>query len=121
LHINAVSNKPGILGFKRNRTSVAGRLSEAGEEKVDVICLSHWVESGKLKIPQLIKMDIEGEEYNVLLDIKDILKKHKPKIFLSTHGKNVHQMCVDFLKKLDYSLKPLDGGDLEGSKELLVY
>lgn len=121
LYTKAVSNQIGSLAFYEGKTSVAGKLTEDGERRVDVIRLSEWVANKKIKIPQLIKMDIEGEEYKVLQDIHSILKTHKPKIFLSTHGKDVHQACISFLGELGYSFKPLDAPDLKNCKEVLAF
>ncbi len=117
----AVSDQPGMLSFSKGKTSVAGRLKENGDYQVEVIRLSDWLAQNKIKAPQLIKMDIEGEEYKVLEDIKSILKDHKPRIFLSTHGREVHRACINLLKELNYSFKPLDAIDLDSCGEVLVF
>jgi FkbM family methyltransferase len=117
----AVSDSFGKLSFNTATTSVAGRLTESGDKQVDVIRLSKWIEENKIEVPHLIKMDIEGEEFKVLVDLKEVLLKHKPVLFLSTHGREVHKNCVDLLNTCGYSLKSLDAEDLESAKELMAF
>lgn len=116
----AVSDKEGMLSFKRTRTTVAGKLDDHGEIKVKVVKLSTMVERGELIIPDLVKMDIEGAEVNVLRDMKDIFSRKKPVLFVSTHGKKVHQDCVALLQSVGYQLTPLDTNDLASSREILA-
>lgn len=118
---DAVSDKEGSLSFKKTRTSVAGKLDDAGETKVNVVRLSKLISEGKIQIPDLVKMDIEGAEENVLRDMKEIFARTKPVLFVSTHGKQVHMNCVALLKEMGYKLKPLDRPDLEASREILAY
>jgi FkbM family methyltransferase len=117
----AASDVPGCLSFYSGKTSVAGRIAEGGDMKVNVVRLSDWVREKKIAIPHLIKMDIEGEEGKVLHDIEMILNEFKPVIFLSTHGQRVHDQCISLLKKCNYSLKPLDNAVLEKCRELMAY
>jgi hypothetical protein len=53
--------------------------------------------------PDVIKMDIEGAEHSALLGMKDILKS-RPTIFLSTHGREIHEQCCALLKEAGYQL-----------------
>lgn len=116
----AVSNQAGTFTFNLGRTSVAGKLATDGSEDVEVIRLSEWVKDGKIPLPDLIKMDIEGEEIKVLNDLKEILKTARPDVFLSTHGPAIHSGCVSLLKELNYSLKPLDANSIVSCKEFLA-
>lgn len=116
----AVSDREDILSFTRGKSTVAGKLSETGEMQIKAIKLSDWFEEGKMSCPDVIKIDIEGAEVDVLNDIKDLLKTHKPTLFLSTHGQNVHDDCVLILRSLGYTLTPLDKGDLQNARELLA-
>jgi FkbM family methyltransferase len=119
--IKAVSDQEGVLSFSRAKTSVAGRLSSTGDETVEVVRLSRWVTEGIVDAPDLIKMDIEGEEARVLSDIINLLATYRPKIFLSTHGQKIHRQCISMLADLGYSFKPLDVPELADCKEVLVY
>ncbi len=121
LYTKAVSNQNGSFSFRTSHTTVAGKLSEQGDMSIDVVKLSEWLSKNLILCPDLIKMDIEGEEYKVLEDLKFVLEKNRPKIFLSTHGPEVHIACITLLKEINYSLKPLDTTDINSCKEILAF
>lgn len=57
----------------------------------------------------LIKIDVEGLEYQVLLGLKRTLEKHRPRIifeydynYWQANGQNINS-CFDFLKAIDYT------------------
>lgn len=118
---SAVSDTYSKLSFNTTATSVAGKLSENGNITVDVVKLSDLTAKGKIEVPQLIKMDIEGEEFKVLTDLRDLLTTYKPGIFLSTHGARVHKNCLNLLAELNYVFVALDSNDLESSKEIFAH
>lgn len=117
----AVSDKDGSFNFKKTSTSVAGRLDESGETRIEVVKLSRLVAEKKIEIPDIIKMDIEGAEVNVLNDLKPLLIEKKPVLFVSTHGPQIHLDCIDILQKIGYQLKPLDTDDMKTSKEFAAF
>ncbi len=59
-------------------------------------------------IPQVIKIDVEGAEYDVLLGAKDLLSEHAPIIYLSVHPKELSLMgysvekLINLLDSLQY-------------------
>jgi FkbM family methyltransferase len=56
----------------------------------------------------LIKIDVEGFEYNVLLGSIETIKKYKPRIIIETHSINLRFKCNSFLVNLGYKLKHQD-------------
>ena len=65
------------------------------------------IEKGEIKIPDLLKIDIEGAELKALEGMKNTLFKYHPTIFLSTHNchlEGIHKKCCDFLKTLNYEI-----------------
>lgn len=116
----AVSDKEGILSFNKSRSTVAGKLDDAGETKVKAVRLSNFFETKEYPLPDLIKMDIEGAEESVLRDVKENFMRNKPVLFLSTHGKQVHLNCITLLKEMGYKLEPLDKPNLNDSREILA-
>jgi hypothetical protein len=66
-------------------------------------------------------MDIEGEEQFLLPRLLNLFKERSIHIFLSTHGKQVHQQLVKVLRADDFNLIPLDGKELESCTEIYCY
>jgi hypothetical protein len=58
----------------------------------------------RLRKVDLIKMDIEGEEYNALKGAIKTIRKFKPKIIIEIHSKNLREKILEFLKNYGYNL-----------------
>jgi len=74
-------------------------VSSDREHSIDFI-----VEKLKLKRVDLIKMDIEGEEYNALKGATKTIRRFKPKIIVEIHSKELRKKILNFLKKYGYDL-----------------
>jgi precorrin-6B methylase 2 len=74
-------------------------VSSEREHSIDFI-----VEKLRLKRVDLIKMDIEGEEYNALKGAIKTIRKFKPKIIIEIHSKNLREKILEFLKNYGYDL-----------------
>ncbi len=89
-----------IISFKKNFLLT----------KKDQISLDSFVEENKIK-PDLIKLDAEGSEIFILKGAKKILKKYKPKIFLSIHKKHFQLLGLNeedllkIIKEIGYKIK----------------
>ncbi|MDP2704175.1 MAG: FkbM family methyltransferase [bacterium] len=57
--------------------------------------------------PDVIKMDIEGEELNALQGAEKILREHRPKLILEIHSRELAVECPVYLKKLGYTVQPV--------------
>ncbi len=57
------------------------------------------------KIPTIIKIDVEGDEFKALIGGRNTLKKYHPKIILETHSPQLRTDCLNFLFKLNYKIK----------------
>jgi hypothetical protein len=51
--------------------------------------------------PDLLKIDVEGEEANVLRGARDVLRS-RPHLVIETHGHAVERECVEILTPLGY-------------------
>jgi FkbM family methyltransferase len=116
----AVSDKDQVLRFIKSKSSVAGKLAEYGELEVQAVSMLTLLAQGKVKPADVIKMDIEGAEYTVLVNLKDFLITNSPIIFLSTHGNDIHVKCVNLLTELGYDLTPLDNSTVEHAREVMA-
>jgi hypothetical protein len=53
----------------------------------------------------------------VRLTIIETLARHRPVIFLSTHGPEVHRAPLAFQREPAYRVAPIVGGDVEATTE----
>jgi len=73
---------------------------------VDARSLDGLMEAGYQK-PDIVKIDVEGAEYDVLVGAKQVLQQYQPHILLATHDchlPGVQQKCVQFLTELGYQV-----------------
>ncbi|MBN2827405.1 MAG: FkbM family methyltransferase, partial [Tissierellales bacterium] len=64
--------------------SSSSHICENGNIKIDVCSITDTIQN----IPTYIKMDIEGSEIEALYGLKDMIKKHKPKLAICVYHKN---------------------------------
>ena len=114
----AISSKDGEIVFSHDPLLIEGNTyitSSAtytnSKETISIKCysLDGLLQNGYKK-PDVIKIDVEGAEYDVLLGAVETLKKFKPNILLATHDCHlpaVQQNCKDFLQGLGYELTEL--------------
>jgi FkbM family methyltransferase len=100
----AVSNSDGGVQFEFAGESCLGRISADGLLRVPSTSLDSFVSAGK-PMPHLLKIDVEGAEYDVLTGATRVLLHAKPTIFLATYGEKVHAGCCSMLEKLGYTLQ----------------
>ena len=115
---SAVGETSGKARFYEDLSSSEGRIAIGGTLEVDVVSLDEIVRDG-YPFPDVIKMDIEGSEYESLKGARAILNSRQPTIFLATHGADVHKACLDYLSSCGYNLLPI-GGDIENTHEILA-
>lgn len=112
----AISNKEGQVEFSNDIDHRDGNtyikdsyVFAAAKNKITVQCQSI---DGLLKLgyekPTIIKIDVEGAEYDVLKGAILTLEQYRPYILLATHDchlPGVQENCVHFLQELGYHLK----------------
>jgi len=88
-HINTLA--VGEKTFKVNLgTKIDNNKIEPGKIKIeqfDTISLDDYVSSNSITKVDFIKMDVEGAETDAINGAKQILKKYKPKLAISTYHK----------------------------------
>jgi len=78
--------------------------------QVDIDSLDNQLKTKSFPKPDMIKIDVEGSEFDVLCGMKEIIRNFKPELFIEIHGineenrvKNI-QDVVDFLISNGYSI-----------------
>jgi FkbM family methyltransferase len=115
----AVSDRAGTARFAFGGGTGTGHLGETGELEVRTLRLDDYCAEHGLA-PAAIKIDVEGAEMSVLQGARETLARHRPVLFLSTHGPEVHAASLAFLRGLGYGVRPILGGDVEWTTEVLA-
>ena len=100
----AVSNRDGTRPFSAAAWDTCmGRLSPDGETLISSITLDSCIYGEKgLRPPDIIKIDVEGAEFEVLRGASRALIEFHPTIFLEIHGTQLHADCHTFLLAKGY-------------------
>lgn len=114
----AVSDKVSTVRFNFGDNRSAGYISKHGEIEVETTSLDEFIKQGN-PLPDLIKMDIEGAEFDALAGAKELLKRKKPVIFLATHSNELRADCLKLIAEHGYSIKPIGSQSLEDSDDFV--
>ena len=108
----ALGNKMGDAKLKSAENSSTYRVSDEGINiriaKLDEVLFAP---------PDIIKVDVEGGEYEFLLGAKETLKKYHPKLFIEIINKNT----FDLLKGLGYELTKISDTEYYGKNTRTSY
>lgn len=116
----AVCAATGSARFQLGASSSTGTLSPSGDLCVSAVSLDDLVAAGRIPVPAVIKMDIEGGEHQALLGGRNLLTQVHPVLFLATHGPEVHSECVALLQSYGYAVEGLCGAAVETTDELVA-
>ena len=97
-----LSNYEGSAKFDLDTGTGMGKIANNGTLEIKVQSLDTLYEKGEIDGPNFIKMDIEGEEVKALKGAEKLLKKYMPVLNISTHGEDIHEKCMEFIKSLGY-------------------
>ncbi len=98
----AISDEVGTVPFEAEETRAMGRIGAKGNVLVETTTLDVLLNEGKIAPPDCIKMDIEGAESRALTGARECFERYRPKLFLATHGRDVHDDCCKLLKSWGY-------------------
>jgi FkbM family methyltransferase len=117
----AVSSADGDAIFDPSEDRCTGHLAASGSLHVRTLALDGLLFRNEIRPPNLMKIDIEGAEFECLRGASGVIQDSRPIIFLATHGREVHIACSELLEKWKYRVAALDGGPAESSDELIAY
>ncbi len=116
----AIANKIGKFYFQKGNCIATGRLTKEGNFRVNAITLDHFIELSQID-PTIIKIDVEGLEYDVLKGIEKFLKRKKPKILIETHGNQIFKKILKYLKKIGYNeFFLISSNEKDNTREILI-
>ncbi len=116
----AVSDQSGEAYFDLGVSIATGHLSETGSVKVPLLRLDDLVATGDILPADVMKVDVEGAEYDALQGAIMLIEEHRPTIFLDTHGRDVHDLTLKLLTSYGYQFEILDNRPLPAAKELIA-
>ena len=107
------ANEKKVLFSNNNKTSDGNTYiiesPNFGEAKNSVLVQSYSLDElvfdKKFKPPTILKIDVEGAEFDVLQGAKKTIEIYKPQILLATHNchlNGVKEKCLQLLSQLNY-------------------
>ena len=100
----AVTDREGHAQFGGRGSSITFRLGQ-GNERVRMATLQILTAEENLRVPQMIKIDVEGSEGAVLRGAGDLLTKGML-LFIAIHGRSCYDECHAVLSERGYHLYP---------------
>lgn len=100
----AVVDEEGAVGLTGTDSPSQARVADKGLMTVD----ARTLDGMSLPPPDVIKMDVEGAELKVLEGATDLLRRRKPLLLFSTHGKQLESACYEVLADFGYRVRPLE-------------
>jgi FkbM family methyltransferase len=115
----ALAERSGLHGFSTHRGRLENRLTDPAHASllVSTLSLDDAVDRYGLQPPSLVKMDVEGAESRVLSGARQTIARHRPVLFVATHGEEQRQWCEAFLGEAEYEVYDLAGRRIAGHLE----
>lgn len=117
----AISDRDGTARFDASRPRSMGQIAERGNETVPVVRIDSLVFERVVLPPNVLKIDVEGEELKVLQGAVETLSRHRPIIFLATHGPEARHGCICFLRESNYEIRSTNSLAVDRSDELMAF
>jgi len=112
----AIAGENGVVYFETTESSTTNHIISDQNRGIAVtaVCLDWFCLTNGIR-PEVIKIDVEGAEYLVLLGSQSILKKYKPEVLVELHIDQLRLQKVDcnlfgnLIEQIDYEAHSLDG------------
>jgi FkbM family methyltransferase len=117
LHNLAVGDQDGAARFKTMADHSMGKLSASPfqpsaaavtEQEIGVRRLDSLIAEAVIPPPNILKIDVEGAEYQVLMGATDMIRKYRPRIYLEAHSTALEMSCGSLLRELGYAISVLE-------------
>ena len=112
LHPFAICDSDRVLVFSRGHSAFSNRYERHAYSsdglRVAGRSIDSLVASDTARPPNVLKIDVEGAEFDVLQGAKETLVSMQPLIFLATHdchNPGVQAACVELLESLGYECR----------------
>lgn len=112
------SNSTGIGSLNKKIQANLFVSDSINKVEIDIISIDYIISKKGLLFPDLIKIDVEGLEFDVLNGMKNTLHEKKPKLFVEIHGESFEDKetnifkIVNFLKNYGYTIKHVETDEL---------
>jgi len=116
----AVAARAGRASFDPSASRFTARLQERGALEVKTVCLDNLVASQRIPPPSVLKMDIEGGEYEALRGAIELLRRTKPYVVLALHGQEMQSSCRRLFDTCGYRIEHLSGLEESGFREVIA-
>lgn len=103
LYNTALGSKKGTFNITDFELETPDNYGEVRHDKKgEIVCSVEKLDTFKLSQCDLIKMDVEGQEMNVMKGATRTIKKFNPTIFYEAQENDVWPLCYDWLAERDY-------------------
>lgn len=106
----AASDARGEAWFNIRESSLEGALSGSGDARVRTVTIDDVVRAGA-RVPELIKIDVEGAEGAVLRGTADTIRNFRPRLLVEVHSERAGQEVADALP-VPYAFRDIRTGAL---------
>lgn len=106
----AVGRRSGSISMVLGEESTWAKVADSGAQgptiSVEMTSIDELVDSGAIKPPNFVKIDVEGAELEVILGMRRTIERHQPVILCEMHGKNAEYQAL--MEELRYSVRALE-------------
>jgi FkbM family methyltransferase len=116
----ALSDHSGKDRFSYNNDTSSCHITPGGNLEVTVTTLDKLLKEQLIFPPNIIKVDIEGDEINFLKGAVDTLIVYRPLIFMAIHSLQLFELLFKTIAeyKLPYTVRNLNGNEVSNCEYL---
>lgn len=111
------SSIPGVGSIEKHERMRILQQKNVRTIEVEIDTVDNLIETGKIPIPDFVKIDVQGAEFEVIKGMSNTIKDHKPNLMLEVHAipyinwkVEVLRRLVEFLRENGYSIYHIESG-----------